>query len=62
MHSAILATASRRRLVLTVALAALATAVTLSLLATRSQAGTTSPALEVAVLKAQLANAERGAS
>ena len=61
MHSAILATASRRRLVLTVALAALATAVTLSVLATRSQAGTTSPVREVAALKAQLANAERDA-
>ena len=61
MHSATLATASRGRLVLTVALAALATAVTLSLLATRSQAGTTSSAREVAALKAQLATAQRDA-
>ncbi|MFN2469161.1 MAG: hypothetical protein ABR521_13655 [Gaiellaceae bacterium] len=53
--------ASRRRVVLSLALVALATAAALSLLATRSQAGTTSSAREIAALKAQLADAQRDA-
>ncbi len=61
MRTAAPALISRRRLVLTLALFALVGAAALSLLATRSQAGTTSSSQEVAALKAQLATAERDA-
>ncbi len=60
MRTIALATASRRRLVLSLALLALATAAALSLLATRSQAGTPSTS-EISTLKAQLADAQRDA-
>ncbi len=61
MRTAAPALASRRRLVLSLALLALATAAALSLLATHSEAGTPSSVREVAALKAQLANSQRDA-
>ena len=61
MHTAAFVATSRRRLVIGLGLVALVTAVVLSLLATRSQAGTPSTAREIAALKAQLADAQRDA-
>jgi hypothetical protein len=61
MRTRALATAPRRRFVLSLALLGLTTAVVLSLLATRSGAGTTSSAVEIAALKTQLADTQRDA-
>ena len=61
MRTAAPVLASRRQLVLSLALIAVTSAAALLLLATRSEAGTTSTARQIAALKAQLANAKRDA-
>jgi hypothetical protein len=62
MRTAVIASAARRHLVLSVTLVALASAATVTvLLATRSEAGTTSPTAKIAALETQLAGAQRDA-
>ena len=62
MRTAVIASAARRHLVLSVTLVALASAATVTvLLATRSEAGTTSPTAKIAALETQLASAQRDA-